>query len=153
MLKTGKVVRLCAARVYLTDSTIANNIVFGLAPEDIDQKAIEKASKIANLHQFVIDELPKQYQTVIGERGVRLSGGQRQRIGIAEHYIIIHKFCVDEATSALDNETEKVVMDAINNLHKNITIILIAHRLSTENCDNIYLLENGKLNIKVILNN
>ena len=133
--------------IYLTDSTIANNIAFGLAPEDIDQKAIEKASKIANLHQFVIDELPKQYQTVIGERGVRLSGGQRQRIGIARAlYHNPQVLVLDEATSALDNETEKVVMDAINNLHKNITIILIAHRLSTvKNCDNIYLLENGEI--------
>ena len=69
--------------IYLADDTIASNIAFGVDPKDVNQEAIEKASKIANLHEFVLDELPKKYQTTIGERGVRLSGGQRQRIGIA----------------------------------------------------------------------
>ena len=133
--------------IYLTDSTIAANIAFGLAPEDINQKTIVEVSKIANLHQFVSDELPKQYQTTIGERGVRLSGGQRQRIGIARALYHNPKVLIlDEATSALDNETESVVMEAIDNLDKNITIIMIAHRLSTvKKCDNIYLLENGEV--------
>ena len=133
--------------IYLTDSTIAANIAFGLAPEDIDQKTIEKVSKIANLHQFVLDELPKQYQTTIGERGVRLSGGQRQRIGIARALYHNPKVLVlDEATSALDNETESIVMEAIDNIKNNITTIMIAHRLSTvKKCDNIYLLEDGEV--------
>ena len=92
--------------IYLTDSTIAANIAFGLAPEDINQKTIVEVSKIANLHQFVSDEFPKQYQTTIGERGVRLSGGQRQRIGIARALYHNPKVLIlDEATSALDNET------------------------------------------------
>ena len=69
--------------IYLSDDSVANNIAFGVETKFIDQKAVEKAAKIANLHNFVIEELPKQYQTTIGERGVRLSGGQRQRIGIA----------------------------------------------------------------------
>ena len=141
--------------IYLSDDTIAANIAFGKAPKDINQEAVEKASKVANLHEFVTNELPKNYQTVIGERGVRLSGGQRQRIGIARAlYHGPQVLILDEATSALDNQTEKAVMDAINNLGKNITIILIAHRLNTvKNCDIIYKLENGKIVSKSFKNN
>ena len=133
--------------IYLSDDTVAANIAFGIEPKDIDLVAVEKAAKVANLHKFLIDELPKQYQTIIGERGVRLSGGQRQRIGIARAlYYNPNILILDEATSALDNQTEKAVMDAVNNLRKNITIILIAHRLDTiKNCDKIFLLENGQL--------
>ena len=133
--------------IYLSDDTVAANIAFGVGLKDINQADVEKAVKIANLHEFVMDELPKQYQTTIGERGVRLSGGQRQRIGIAR--ALYHKpqvLILDEATSALDSQTEKAVMDAVNNLSKNITIILIAHRLSTvKKCDQIFLLEKGQL--------
>tara|TARA_B110000046_G_scaffold52850_2_gene59225 strand:- start:11092 stop:12882 length:1791 start_codon:yes stop_codon:yes gene_type:complete len=133
--------------IYLADDSVAVNIAFGVEPNNIDYAAVEKAAKIANLHEFVMDELPKQYQTKIGERGVRLSGGQRQRIGIARALYHNPKVLIlDEATSALDNQTEKAVMDAISNLSKNITIILIAHRLNTvKKCDKIYLLEKGEL--------
>ena len=133
--------------IYMADDSIMANIAFGVEPKDINQVAVEKASKIANLHEFIIDELPKQYQTIIGERGVRLSGGQRQRIGIARAlYLDPQVLILDEATSALDNQTEKAVMDAVNNLSKEITIIFIAHRLSTvKKCDKIYLLEKGQL--------
>ena len=133
--------------IYLSDDTVAANIAFGVEPIDISQDAVEKASKIANLHEFVVNELDNKYQTTIGERGIRLSGGQRQRIGIARAlYHNPQVLILDEATSALDNKTEKAVMDAVNNLSKDITIILIAHRLSTvKKCDKIILLENGEI--------
>jgi len=133
--------------IYLADDTIEANIAFGFDPKDINQEAVEKASKIANLHEFIMHELPNKYQTTIGERGVRLSGGQRQRIGIARAlYHNPQVLILDEATSALDNQTEQAVMDAVNNITKDITIILIAHRLNTvKNCDIIFKLEKGQI--------
>ncbi|MDA7465984.1 ABC transporter ATP-binding protein/permease [Candidatus Pelagibacter ubique] len=133
--------------IFLTDETIEANIAFGSDPKDINQEAVEKASKIANLHEFIMHELPNKYQTTIGERGVRLSGGQRQRIGIARAlYHNPQVLILDEATSALDNQTEQAVMDAVNNITKDITIILIAHRLNTvKNCDIIFKLEKGQI--------
>ena len=134
-------------QIFLADDTIASNIAFGINKNDINKEAIEKASKIANLHEFVINELPKKYETTVGERGVRLSGGQRQRIGIARAlYHNPQLLILDEATSALDNQTEKAVMDAINNLGKQITIVIVAHRLNTiKMCDKIFVLERGKI--------
>jgi ATP-binding cassette, subfamily B, bacterial PglK len=133
--------------IYLSDDTIAANIAFGIEPKYINKKQVIKTSKIANLHDFVINDLPKKYQTIIGERGVRLSGGQRQRIGIARALYHNPKVLVlDEATSALDNRTEKYVMDALNNLDKDLTIILIAHRINTLRfCDIIFKINKGKL--------
>jgi len=133
--------------IYLSDDTIAANIAFGIESKDINQKNIEKVSKIAKLDEFVINELPNQYKTIIGERGIRLSGGQRQRIGIARALYQTPKVLIlDEATSALDNETEQAVMSSINNLSKDITIILIAHRLNTvKNCDIIFKVDKGQL--------
>ena len=134
-------------QIYLADDTVAANIAFGLDAKDIDQEAVERAARIANLHEFVANELPLQYQTTVGERGVRLSGGQRQRIGIARAlYHNPQVLILDEATSALDNLTEQAVMEAVHNLGHEITIILIAHRLSTvKACDIIFLLEKGEL--------
>ena len=133
--------------IYLADDTIENNIAFGVEPKDIDQNSLIRASKIANLHNFINDELPEKYNTLVGERGLRLSGGQRQRIGIARAlYHNPQLLIMDEGTSALDNKTEELVMNSINKLGKEITVILIAHRLSTiKKCDKIFLLENGKI--------
>jgi ATP-binding cassette, subfamily B, bacterial PglK len=133
--------------IYLSDDSIAANIAFGVEKKNIDLIKVEQVSKIANLHNFVINSLSNQYWTTIGERGVRLSGGQKQRIGIAR--ALYHNpslLILDEATSALDNITENIVMEAINNVGNNITVIIIAHRLSTvKNCDNIFMIENGEL--------
>ena len=133
--------------IYLLDDTIEANIALGEEQENIDHNLIEKTSKIANLHNFIVNELPEQYQTIVGERGVRLSGGQKQRIGIARALYRNPKVLIlDEATSSLDNQTEQVVMDAIDKLNKNMTIIMIAHRLNTvKKCDIIFKLEKGKI--------
>ena len=138
--------------IYLSDDTIAANIAFGTEYKDIDQEAVERAAKIANIHNFIINELDQKYQTTIGERGVRLSGGQRQRIGIARAlYHNPQVLILDEATSALDNLTEQAVMDEVYNFEKKMTIILIAHRLSTvERCDNIFILKVRSKNKEVL---
>jgi ATP-binding cassette, subfamily B, bacterial PglK len=132
-------------QIFLADDSVAGNIAFGSRPKDIDIHAVERAASVANLHSFVVNDLPEGYQTHVGERGVRLSGGQRQRIGIAR--ALYHDpdiLILDEATSALDNLTEQAVMEAVHNLGSRKTIVLIAHRLSTvKNCDRIYLLEQG----------
>jgi ABC-type bacteriocin/lantibiotic exporter with double-glycine peptidase domain len=134
-------------QIYLTDDTVAANIAFGIDIKHIDQKAVERAAKIANIHDFVSNELSMGYQTTVGERGARLSGGQRQRIAIARAlYNEPNVLILDEATNALDNLTEQAVMEAIENLRNKITIILITHRLSTvKKCDNIFLIDKGEL--------
>jgi len=133
--------------IFLADSTVSDNIAFGIPSQDIDQQAVETAAKMANLHDFIINELEDGYQTIVGERGIRLSGGQRQRIGIAR--ALYHNpsvLVLDEATSALDTPTEQAVMEAVYNLAHKKTIIMIAHRLSTvQDCDNLLWLEKGKL--------
>lgn len=134
-------------QIYLADDTISANVALGVDKKYIDQNAVENAAKIANLHDFVVNDLPMGYSTAVGERGVRLSGGQRQRIGIAR--ALYHNpqiLILDEATSALDNLTEQAVMEAVHNLGHKLTIILIAHRLSTvKECDTIFMLEKGEI--------
>ncbi|WP_169312619.1 ABC transporter ATP-binding protein [Leadbettera azotonutricia] len=131
--------------IYLTDDTIRNNIAFGVDQKNIDNNALIRASKLANIHDFIVTELKDNYDTIIGERGIRLSGGQRQRIGIAR--AVYHDpsvLILDEATSALDGLTENAIMDAIKNVSHKKTIIIIAHRITTvKHCDEIYLMDKG----------
>ena len=134
-------------QIFLMDESVAANIAFGVRKKDIDMAAVERAARIAELHDFILRDLPEGYETELGERGVRLSGGQRQRIGIARAlYHDPDVLVLDEATSALDNLTERAVMDAVHNLGGKKTIIMIAHRLSTvQDCDIIFLLEHGRV--------
>lgn len=131
--------------IFLADTTVAGNIAFGIPDDLIDMKRVEEVAKLANLHRFVVDELPEKYETRAGERGVRLSGGERQRVGIARAlYHDPDLVVLDEATSALDNATERLVMQAMETLAPAKTVIMIAHRLSTvRNCDVIFFLESG----------
>jgi len=123
--------------IYLIDDTLEANIAFGVASEDVDYKALREASRAAQILNFIENELPQGFATVIGERGIRLSGGQRQRIGLARAlYHAPQVLILDEATSALDVDTETAVIDTINELQGKVTMITIAHRLSTlEKCD------------------
>ena len=131
--------------IYLMDDNIRANVAFGIPEEEIDDAAIEKALREAQLDQFV-HALPDGLDTMIGDRGVKLSGGQRQRIGIARAlYRNPNVLVLDEATSALDSDTEREVMEAIDGLHGTRTLIVIAHRLSTlRKCDKIYEVGNGR---------
>jgi ATP-binding cassette subfamily C protein len=125
--------------IYLLDETIAENIAFGVPLGEIDQTALRSAAKGAQILDFIEKELPHSFQTTVGERGVRLSGGQRQRIGLAR--ALYHKpqiLILDEATSALDHQTELAVMETIHRLQGSLTMITIAHRLSTlDRCNRV----------------
>ncbi|WP_221793645.1 ABC transporter ATP-binding protein [Aquisediminimonas sediminicola] len=133
--------------IFLADASVAENIALGVAKRDIDMVKIEECARMAQIHDFVMNEMPDQYYTTVGERGVRLSGGQRQRIGIAR--ALYHNpsvLVLDEATSALDSITEQAVMESVQALSHQKTIIMIAHRLSTVRaCDTIFMLDHGRL--------
>lgn len=133
--------------IYLSDDTLARNIALGEEADNINMQAVEKAARIARIHDFIVNELPEGYQTLVGERGVRFSGGQRQRIGIARAlYRDPAVLVLDEATSALDVITESAIMETLGQLAHKKTIIMIAHRISTvRDCDRIFILEKGKL--------
>ena len=132
--------------IFLADSTLAENIAFGVPREAIDMDRVQQAACQAQIADF-IESRPKGYQALVGERGVRLSGGQRQRIGIARAlYKRASVLVFDEATSALDNATERKVIDAIKSLNRELTILLVAHRLSTvQHCDTIIEMEYGRV--------
>ena len=133
--------------IFLTDGSLSENIALGLSPDEIDLVKVERASRIARIHDFAITELPNGYETLIGERGVRLSGGQRQRIGIARAlYYDADLLIFDEATSAMDNVTEREIIASIQELPDEKTIVTIAHRLSTVKvCDRIVVMDLGKI--------
>ncbi|MCF8185757.1 MAG: ABC transporter ATP-binding protein/permease [Candidatus Methylopumilus sp.] len=132
--------------IFLADSTIEENIAFGVPKDKIDHERVRIAAKQAQIAAS-IDGLPEKYQTFVGERGVRLSGGQRQRIGIARAlYKQANVIVFDEATSALDNATESAVMDVLNALSEKLTLLIIAHRLSTlKNCTHIFEIGEGSI--------
>jgi len=134
---------------YLSDASIEENIAFGVPADQIDYKKVRESAKLAQLSK-IVESWPEKYKTLVGERGARLSGGQRQRIGIARAiYKQSDVLILDEATSALDTKTEREVMRSIQTLSKDITILIIAHRTITlRDCDQIYSLENGKLQEK-----
>jgi len=132
--------------IYMLDDTIRRNIAFGIKDEDIDDSRVWDVLKEAQMYEFVKD-LPEGLDSQIGERGVRISGGQRQRLGIARAlYHDPEVLVFDEATSALDNDTETAIMEAIDSLHGQKTMVIIAHRLRTiENCDIINEVIDGKI--------
>jgi ATP-binding cassette, subfamily B, bacterial PglK len=132
--------------IFLSDTTITENIALGIPLDQIDLEKVRSAAKQAQLYDF-IESLPEGFKTITGERGVRLSGGQRQRIGIARAlYKDASIIVFDEATSALDDETEQSIIESINNLSDSLTIIIIAHRLSTlKYCNRIIDIEKGEL--------
>ncbi|EKD99907.1 MAG: hypothetical protein ACD_22C00136G0002 [uncultured bacterium] len=133
--------------IFLVDDTIAANIALGVKSEDVDSAKLLYASKIAHVSDFVENELPEGYQTIVGDRGLKLSGGQRQRIGIARAlYNNPSLVVLDEATNALDSETEEVVISNILSSNAGKTIVMVSHKPSTlKKCDCIYVLENGKI--------
>lgn len=135
--------------IFLLDGTIRENVAFGCKLDNVKNDNVISALKKARLYDFVM-ELPEGIDTQIGERGIRLSGGQRQRLGIARALYTDPKILIfDEATSALDNKTEAEIMEAINGLYGEKTMIIIAHRLQTiENCDIVYRVEDGKIAIQ-----
>ena len=132
--------------VFLSDGSIQENIAFGVPNDEIDYKKVKKCAKKARVSNF-IESLPNRYRTKVGERGAKLSGGQIQRIAIARaFYNDASVLIFDEATSALDTKTEKSIMESIENLNANLTIIIIAHRITTlYKCNRIFEFKNGKL--------
>jgi ABC-type multidrug transport system fused ATPase/permease subunit len=142
-----KTIGYVTQHVHLIDDTISANIALGVEVEKISKDKIEYAAKLANLHNFIENQLEYKYSTIIGEKGVRLSGGQRQRIAIARAlYHNPQLLILDEATSSLDGINEEAIVEALKNLQGKMTIIIIAHRLSTiKSCDKIYLIEKGEL--------
>jgi ABC-type multidrug transport system fused ATPase/permease subunit len=134
-------------QIFLCDDSVARNIAFGLPDKHIDRHRVEHAARLARLHDFVISSLPRGYETLVGERGIRLSGGQRQRIGIARALYSDPALLVfDEATSALDSLTENALIESLQSLAGRKTIVLVAHRLSTvRHCDRVFVMDQGRV--------
>jgi ATP-binding cassette subfamily C protein len=135
--------------IYLSDSSIARNVAFGVPEPQIDRARVEEACRIAQIHTFICESLPDGYDTTVGERGVRLSGGERQRIGIARAlYRCPEVLILDEATSALDTATEESVIEALQRFVGQKTIVMVAHRETTlRQCDVIYRITRGRIDL------
>ena len=133
--------------IYLLDSSIYENIAFGIPLEKIDRERVRSVSKIAQISSFIENELEFKYKHIIGERGIQLSGGQRQRIGIARALYNDPEIIIfDEATSSLDNKTEKDIIDSLGLVAKDKTLIVIAHRMSSISiCNKVLILNNGSV--------
>lgn len=133
--------------IFLSDASIAENIAMGIEKSEISSEKLERATQVAKIYDFITNELPDGFETFVGERGVRLSGGQKQRLGIARALYNDPQIVIfDEATSALDNATERELISEISQMSGEITIIMIAHRLTTiENCDQIIVLDKGEI--------
>ena len=135
--------------IYISDNSFADNIAFGLNKDSIDMKRIVKSAEQANIRDF-IELTPNKYYSLLGERGSKLSGGQRQRIGIARALYQQRKVLIlDEATSSLDIKTESTIIEELENLSLDITIIMISHRLNTlKNCDKIFEVKKGEIHLR-----
>lgn len=136
--------------VFLFDDSITNNILLGKGNMDVDLEKLKKATQLADIYDFINNDLPEKFETKIGERGVRISGGQRQRLGLARAiYKSPSVLILDEATSALDSITEKSIIESLKTLPNDLTTIIIAHRLSTvKHADCIYILKEGQISAK-----
>ena len=147
--KWSRMIGYVPQMVFLIDDTIRNNIAFGIREDEIDDEMVWRALEQAQLRKTV-ESMEQGLDTIVGERGIKLSGGQRQRIAIARAlYYNPDILILDEATSALDSDTEKAVMEAIEALQGNKTLVIIAHRLSTiRKCDKIYEVKNGVVELK-----
>jgi ABC-type multidrug transport system fused ATPase/permease subunit len=134
-------------QIFLVNDTVEANICFGIAPEGVDRTLMEKAARIAQIHDFIVEELGQGYQSVVGDRGIRLSGGQRQRIGVARALYRWPRFLVlDEATSALDGATEGAFFRALREELSHCTVVSVTHRLATtRNFDHVYRLQAGAI--------
>ena len=137
---------LSPQQVFLVDNTLKHNVALGEEDHEIDLQRVQESLRQARLSELV-DQLPHGVESILGERGVRLSGGQRQRVALARAFYYRRSVLVmDEATSALDNETEHEIVEEIRHFKGQMTMIVIAHRLTTvQYCDRIYRLEKGRV--------
>jgi len=142
-----RLVGYVSQETYLVDATLAQNVAFGVAEDDIDRALVKEATRAAALDRFIEEELPRQYETAVGERGVSLSRGQRQRVGIARALYRHPAFLVlDEATNSLDPATERQVLKNLADLEPQPSVVLVTHRLQTAaTCDEIVVLDGGRL--------
>jgi len=149
--KWYRIIGYVPQNIYLTDDTLKRNIAFGVSDDKIDNIRLQEVIKMSNINKFIFS-LPKGLDTTLGERGIRLSGGQLQRIGIARALYRNPKILVlDEATSSLDVENEKDIINTLDHLKGEITVIVVSHRFSaTKNCDKLFLVKNK--NIELINN-